>query len=231
MDPLEYDLVFERFLNLERKEMPDIDMDFQDDRRDQVIRFVVDKFGRDHVAQIITFGTMGPRAAIRDVGRALGMPYGDVDRVARLIHPRAGSLSEAVSMNPELDEIKNADPTLEQLVTTAQRIEGTVHHVSTHAAGVVISADPLEEHIPLQRPVRDEESGTPMTQFSMDPIAKLGLLKMDFLGLANLTILRRAMDLVSSNGGPELDLPSIPLDDPKTFRAAVRRRDYGRVPA
>ena len=118
-------------------------------------------------------------------------------------------------MNPELDELKNADPTLEQLVTTAQRIEGTVHHVSTHAAGVVISADPLEEHIPLQRPVRDEESGTPMTQFSMDPIAKLGLLKMDFLGLANLTILRRAMDLVSSNGGPELDLQSIPLDDPK----------------
>ena len=217
VDPLEYDLVFERFLNLERKEMPDIDMDFQDDRRDQVIRFVVDKYGRDHVAQIITFGTMGPRAAIRDVGRALGMPYGDVDRVARLIPPRAGSLSEAISMNPELDELKNADSTLEQLVTTAQRIEGTVHHVSTHAAGVVISANPLEEHIPLQRPVRDEESGTPMTQFSMDPIAKLGLLKMDFLGLANLTILRRAMDLVSSNGGPELDLQSIPLDDLKTF--------------
>ncbi len=217
VDPLEYDLVFERFLNMERKEMPDIDMDFQDDRRDQVIRYVVDKYGRDHVAQIITFGTMGPRAAIRDVGRALGMAYSDVDRVARLIHPRAGSLSEAVSMNPELDEIKNADSTLEQLVTTAQRMEGTVHHVSTHAAGVVISADPLEEHIPLQRPVRDEESGTPMTQFSMDPIAKLGLLKMDFLGLANLTILRRAMDLVASNGGPELDLQSIPLDDQKTF--------------
>ena len=217
VDPLEYDLVFERFLNMERKEMPDIDMDFQDDRRDQVIRYVVDKYGRDHVAQIITFGTMGPRAAIRDVGRALGMAYSDVDRVARLIHPRAGSLSEAVSMNPELDELKNADSTLEQLVTTAQRMEGTVHHVSTHAAGVVISADPLEEHIPLQRPVRDEESGTPMTQFSMDPIAKLGLLKMDFLGLANLTILRRAMDLVESNGGPELDLQSIPLDDQKTF--------------
>ena len=217
VDPLEYDLVFERFLNMERKEMPDIDMDFQDDRRDQVIRYVVDKYGRDHVAQIITFGTMGPRAAIRDVGRALGMAYTDVDRVARLIHPRAGSLSEAVSMNRELDDLKNADPTLEQLVTTAQRMEGTVHHVSTHAAGVVISADPLEEHIPLQRPVRDEESGTPMTQFSMDPIAKLGLLKMDFLGLANLTILRRAMDLVESNGGPALELRTIPLDDARTF--------------
>ena len=217
VDPLEYNLVFERFLNMERKEMPDIDMDFQDDRRDQVIRYVVDKYGRDHVAQIITFGTMGPRAAIRDVGRALGLPYSDVDRVARLIPPRAGSLAEAVSLSPELDELKSADATLDNLVTTAQRIEGTVHHVSTHAAGVVISADPLEEHIPLQRPVRDEESGTPMTQFSMDPIAKLGLLKMDFLGLANLTILRRAMDLVAANGGPELDLQSIPLDDPQTF--------------
>ena len=217
VDPLEYNLVFERFLNIERKEMPDIDMDFQDDRRDQVIRYVVDKYGRDHVAQIITFGTMGPRAAIRDVGRALGMPYADVDRVARLIPQRAGSLAEAVSMSPELEELKGADTTLENLVATAQRIEGTVHHVSTHAAGVVISADPLEEHIPLQRPVRDEESGTPMTQFSMEPIAKLGLLKMDFLGLANLTILRRALDLVAANGGPALALQSVPLDDANTF--------------
>ena len=217
VDPLEYDLVFERFLNMERKEMPDIDMDFQDDRRDQVIRYVVDKYGRDHVAQIITFGTMGPRAAIRDVGRALAMPYSDVDRVARLIHPRAGSLADAIAMNPELEGLQGADATLDRLMETAQRIEGTVHHVSTHAAGVVISADPLEEHIPLQRPVRDEESGTPMTQFSMDPIAKLGLLKMDFLGLANLTILRRAMDLVAANGGPDLDLQSIPLDDQNTF--------------
>ncbi len=217
VDPLEYNLVFERFLNMERKEMPDIDMDFQDDRRDQVIRYVVDKYGRDHVAQIITFGTMGPRAAIRDVGRALGLPYSDVDRVARLIPPRASTLAEAVAQSPDLNDLKNADATLDNLVATAQRIEGTVHHVSTHAAGVVISADPLEEHIPLQRPVRDEESGTPMTQFSMDPIAKLGLLKMDFLGLANLTILRRAMDLVAANGGPELDLQSIPLDDPQTF--------------
>ena len=217
VDPLEYGLVFERFLNLERKEMPDIDMDFQDDRRDQVIRYVVDKYGRDHVAQIITFGTMGPRAAVRDVGRALGMAYGDVDRVARLIPPRAGTLAEALDQSLELADLKGADGVVDDLVTKAQRIEGTVHHVSTHAAGVVISADPLEEHIPLQRPVRDEESGTPMTQFSMDPIAKLGLLKMDFLGLANLTILRRALDLVAANGGPKLDLQSVPLDDPKTY--------------
>lgn len=222
VDPLEYNLVFERFLNMERKEMPDIDMDFEDERRDRVIRFVVDKYGRDHVAQIITFGTMGPRAAVRDVGRALGLPYADVDRVARLIPPRAGTLAEAVAQSSDLNDLTKSDDTLNNLVTTAQRIEGTVHHVSTHAAGVVISADPLEEHIPLQRPVRDEESGTPMTQFSMDPIAKLGLLKMDFLGLANLTILRRALDLVAANGGPELALQTVPLDDGKTFELLAR---------
>ena len=201
IDPLEYDLVFERFLNLERKEMPDIDMDFQDDRRDQVIRYVVEKYGRDHVAQIITFGTMGPRAAIRDVGRALAMPYADVDQVAKLIHPRSSSLADALEMSPEMEALKDSSPTLNKLITTAQRIEGTAHHVSTHAAGVVISADPLIEHVPLQRPVKDEESGTPMTQFPMEPIAKLGLLKMDFLGLANLTILDRAIKLVEANGG------------------------------
>jgi DNA polymerase-3 subunit alpha len=217
VDPLEYDLVFERFLNLERKEMPDIDMDFQDDRRDQVIRYVVEKYGRDHVAQIITFGTMGPRAAIRDVGRALAMPYADVDRVAKLIHPRSSSLADALEMSPEMEGLRDSDPALNKLITTAQRIEGTAHHVSTHAAGVVISADPLIEHVPLQRPVKDEESGTPMTQYPMEPIAKLGLLKMDFLGLANLTILDRAIKLVEANGGPTLVLPDIPLDDPTTF--------------
>ena len=217
VDPLEYDLVFERFLNLERKEMPDIDMDFQDDRRDQVIRYVVGKYGKDHVAQIITFGTMGPRAAIRDVGRALAMPYSDVDKIAKLIHPRSGSLAEALEMSPEMEVLKDSDPVLTKLISTAQRIEGTAHHVSTHAAGVVISADPLEDHVPLQRPVKDEESGTPMTQFPMEPIAKLGLLKMDFLGLTNLTILDRAIDLVQSNGGPRLVLPDIPLNDPTTF--------------
>lgn len=217
VDPLEYDLVFERFLNLERKEMPDIDMDFQDDRRDQVIRYVVEKYGRDHVAQIITFGTMGPRAAIRDVGRALAMPYADVDQVAKLIHPRSSSLADALDMSPEMAALKDSNPTLNKLITTAQRIEGTAHHVSTHAAGLVISADPLIEHVPLQRPVKDEESGTPMTQFPMEPIAKLGLLKMDFLGLANLTILDRAIKLVEANGGPRLVLPDIPLDDPTTF--------------
>ena len=217
VDPLEYGLVFERFLNLERKEMPDIDMDFQDDRRDEVIQHVLQKYGRDHVAQIITFGTLGPRAAIRDVGRALAMPYPDVDRIARLIPPRARTLDEAMEANPELQDLRDADPVLQRLVDTAARMEGTVHHASTHAAGVVISAEPLTAYVPLQRPIRGEEDESPMTQYSMEPIAKLGLLKMDFLGLANLTILQRAIELVEARTGRRLDLQTLPLDDARTY--------------
>ena len=217
IDPLEYGLVFERFLNLERKEMPDIDLDFQDDRRDEVIQYVVRKYGRDHVAQIITFGTLGPRAAIRDVGRALAMSYADADRVARLIPTRARSLEEAMEANPDLGALRDADPTLERLIKTAQRMEGTVHHASTHAAGVVIAEEPLTTYVPLQRPLRSDEDETPMTQFSMDPIARLGLLKMDFLGLANFTILQQAIDLVARHQGRRLKLATLPLDDRTTF--------------
>ncbi len=217
VDPLEYDLVFERFLNLERKEMPDIDMDFQDDRREEVIQHVLRKYGRDHVAQIITFGTLGPRAAIRDVGRALAMPYPDVDRVARLIPPRARTLDEAMEANPELEDLRDADPALQRLVDIAARMEGTVHHASTHAAGVVISAEPLTTYVPLQRPIRGEEDESPMTQYSMGPIAKLGLLKLDFLGLANLTILQRAIELVEARTGRRIDLQALPLDDARTY--------------
>ena len=216
VDPLEYGLVFERFLNVERKEMPDIDMDFQDDRRDEVIHHVVRKYGQDRVAQIITFGTMGPKAAIRDVGRALAMPYADVDRVARLIPFRVHSLEEAISQGPELQEL-HTDPLLGRLMDTAQQVEGMVRHVSTHAAGVVISKEALTEYVPLQRPVRNDDSEISMTQFSMEPIAQLGLLKIDFLGLANLTILKRAMELVEETQGLHLDLQHIPLDDKKTF--------------
>ena len=216
VDPLEYGLVFERFLNVERKEMPDIDMDFQDDRRDEVIHHVVRKYGQDRVAQIITFGTMGPKAAIRDVGRALAMPYADVDRVARLIPFRVHSLEEAISQGPELQEL-HTDPLLGRLMDTAQQVEGMVRHVSTHAAGVVISKEALTEYVPLQRPVRNDDSEISMTQFSMEPIAQLGLLKIDFLGLANLTILKRAMELVEETKSLHLDLQHIPLDDKKTF--------------
>ncbi len=220
VDPLEYGLVFERFLNVERKEMPDIDMDFQDDRRDEVIRHVVRTYGSDRVAQIITYGTMGPRAAIRDVGRAMAMPYPDVDRVARLVPFRARTMEEAIASEPELQQLQT-DSTLRRLMDTAKQVEGMVRHVSTHAAGVVISGEPLTEYVPLQRPVRGGggEDEISMTQFSMEPIAQLGLLKMDFLGLANLTILKRAIDRIAETRGLQLDLQTVPLDDAKTFEA------------
>jgi DNA polymerase-3 subunit alpha len=217
VDPLEYGLIFERFLNVERKEMPDIDMDFQDDRRDEVIRHVVHTYGEDRVAQIITFGTMGPKAAIRDVGRALALPYPDVDRVARLIPARAHSMEEALNTNAELKTMRNSDQSIRRLIDTAQQVEGMVRHVSTHAAGVVISEEPLREYIPLQRPVRGGEGGISMTQFPMEPIAQLGLLKMDFLGLANLTILKRSIDMVGPIAGKHLELQTIPLDDSNAF--------------
>ena len=182
IDPLEYDLVFERFLNFERKEMPDIDMDFQDDRRDEVLHYVVDRYGKDHVAQIISFGTMGAKAAIRDVGRGLGMSYGDVDRIARMVPNRSRTISDALTANPELQQTYDADPAMRQLIDNAQALEGIVHHVSTHAAGVLIADEPLTHTVPLQRPAPgNENSPVMMTQFSMDPVAKLGLLKMDFL--------------------------------------------------
>ena len=218
VDPLEYRLVFERFLNIERKEMPDIDMDFQDDRRDEVLAYVTERYGRDRVAQIITFGTLGAKASLRDVGRALKMSYADVDRVARLIPLKARTLDDAMAAVAELREIYDSDESIHKLVDTARALEGTVHHVSTHAAGVVISSEPLTEYVPLQRPARgDESSQISMTQYAMDPVAKLGLLKMDFLGLTNLTILDRAVKMVEQTRGLKLDLHRLPLDDKKTF--------------
>ena len=218
VDPLEYRLVFERFLNLERKEMPDIDLDFQDDRRDEVLHYVIDRFGNDHVAQIITFGTLGAKAALRDVGRAMGMSYGDVDRVARMVPFKARNLEDALRVNPDFDSAYQNEPAVNKLVETARGLEGLVHHVSTHAAGVLIADEPLTETVPLQRPSRgDESSPVLMTQYSMDPVAKLGLLKMDFLGLTNLTILDRAVKLLERNQGIRIDLDRLPLDDRQTF--------------
>ena len=217
IDPLDYRLVFERFLNLERKEMPDIDMDFQDDRRDEVIRYVSEKYGRDHVAQIITFGTLGPKAALRDTGRALAMTYADVDRVAKLVPFRVRTLEEAKETVAELREMHEADEILRNLIDNAQRLEGVARHASTHAAGVVISKKPLSDYVPLQRPVKGDDQGISMTQYPMEPIARLGLLKMDLLGLANLSILSKAIEIIASHGGPRLDLHQVPLDDAKTF--------------
>ena len=218
VDPLEYKLVFERFLNLERKEMPDIDLDFQDDRRDEVLHYVIDRYGNDRVAQIITFGTLGAKAALRDVGRALGMGYGDVDRIAKMVPLKARTLEDALRVSPELKTAYEQEPAVTKLVNDAQGLEGIVHHVSTHAAGVLIADEPLTETVPLQRPVRgDESSPVLMTQFSMDPVALLGLLKMDFLGLTNLTILDRAVKLVRESQGVEIDLQTLPLDDETTY--------------
>jgi DNA polymerase-3 subunit alpha len=218
IDPIEHKLVFERFLNIERKEMPDIDSDFEDWRRQEVIDYVSKKYGPDHVAQIITFGTLGARAAIRDVGRALGMPLSDVDRVARLIPFGVGmTLDRALEENAELKAIYTTDSIVRKLIDSAKRVEGISRHASTHAAGIVISKDPLTLHVPLQQVSRSEGSGLVMTQYAMDNIAKIGLLKMDFLGLANLTILGKARDIIGAQRGINFDLYALPMDDKNTF--------------
>ena len=219
VNPLLYRIVFERFLNVERREMPDIDMDFQDDRREEVLNYVVEKYGRDHVAQIITFGTLGARASIRDVGRALAMPYDEVDRVARLVPNRLHmKLDTAIAESGELREIYEADEGIKRLVDSARAIEGTTRHSSTHAAGVVISKEPLDTLVPLQRPPKGNDDSISTTQYSMEPVASLGLLKMDFLGLSNLAILAKARDLIARARGIDVDLRRVPLDDPKTLR-------------
>ncbi len=218
IDPLAHNLVFERFLNLERKEMPDIDMDFQDDRRDEILHYVTKTYGSDKVAQIITFGTLGPKGAIRDVGRAMAISYGEVDKLARMIPFKTRSINEAIKEVPSLKEIYNKDQTIHDLLENAKGLEGISHHVSTHAAGVVISEKPLVEYIPLQRPVKTG-NGTEiaMTQYGMQNIADLGLLKMDLLGLTNLTIIDKTLHLLETNRGLELTLHQIPLDDARTF--------------
>ena len=219
VDPLAHALVFERFLNVERRELPDIDLDFQDDRRDEVLAYVNRKYGSDHVAQIITFGTMGARAAIRDTGRALGMPYAQVDRVARLIPLELTiTLEKALAQSSELHDLYYQDPETRNLLDSAKKVEGMVRHASTHAAGVVISREPLTEYVPLQMVGKSESRQVGvMTQFHMGNIASLGLLKMDFLGLSNLTVLTRAREIIARHRGISLDLQHIPLDDIRTF--------------
>ena len=231
VDPVANKLVAERFLNPERKEMPDVDMDFADDRRDEMIEYVVRKYGYDHVAQIITFGTLGAKAAVRDVGRALGFSYAEVDRVAKLIPQVLNmTIARALQENQELAELYRTDPKVKELLDTAQKLEGLARHASTHAAGVVISRDPLIHHVPLQPPARssrrraaEEAEGdepvpqTLVTQYDMNSIARIGLLKMDFLGLTNLTIIDKTIKLVARTRGETIDLNAIPEDDPKTF--------------
>ncbi len=217
IDPLTYNLVFERFLNVERREMPDIDLDFQDNRRDEVLAYVNEKYGMDHVAQIITFGTLGARAALRDTGRALGLPYSQVDQVAKLIPLELTiTLDKALEDSKELNAIYSQDEVVHNLVDSAKKVEGLIRHASTHAAGVVIAHDPLTEYVPLQ-PTSKGAKNASMTQYHMKNIALLGLLKMDFLGLSNLTILSKTTYAIQKMRGESIDLQHIPLDDKKTF--------------
>ena len=227
IDPLKANLVFERFLNKERPEPPDVDFDFAEDRREEVLRFAAGRYGADRVAQIITFGTLGAKAAVRDVGRALGMSYADVDRVARLI-PNAlhMTLDRALNETMELRQIYEADSQVRGLIDSARRLEGVARNASTHAAGVVISREPLVEHLPLARPARGDEQAMPTTQFAMDDVAAIGLVKMDFLGLSNLTILQRAVELIAERHSVDLDLENLP-EDPKTFAMLAAGDTFG----
>ena len=216
LDPLVYSLLFERFLNPERVSLPDIDMDFCMDRRDEVINYVIHKYGEDHVAQIITFGTMKAKAAIRDVGRVLEMPYAEVDRIAKLVPDDLKiTLDKALEQEPRLKELVDKDPKVRVLMSVALSLEGLARHASTHAAGVVISDQPLTEHVPLYKGPKDEI----VTQYSMGDVEKIGLVKFDFLGLKTLTMIRRAERLVNEGrpDQPPLHVDRLPFDDADTF--------------
>lgn len=213
IDPLKYNLFFERFLNPERVTMPDIDIDFCFERRPEVIDYVVRKYGKDRVAQIITFGTMAARGAIRDVGRALDIPYGDVDQIAKMIPFQKGmTIDKALEINPELKAKYNDDERIAELINTARLLEGMPRHASTHAAGVVISRDPITEYVPLQK---NDESVT--TQFTMGLLEELGLLKMDFLGLRTLTVIRDAVAMVKKDRGVDLDMEKLDMADKNVY--------------
>lgn len=224
VDPIEYDLTFERFLNPERIQMPDIDMDFEDARRDEVIQYVRDRFGDDHVAQIVTFGSMGAKQAIRDAGRALGMTVADVDKICKIIPGAPGfTLGRALEEITEFRQLYQRDRETHNLIDTAKKIEGVVRHAGVHAAGVVISKDPLSEKLPLAKGSDDQI----ITQYQMGDLEKIGLLKMDFLGLSNLTVLGEAVKNIEKSGKGKIDLKEIPLTDKKTFAMLSRGETTG----
>lgn len=217
LDPLKYDLLFERFLNPDRISMPDIDIDIQDTRRGEVIDYVTEKYGQDRVAQIITFGTMAARNAVRDTGRALGMSYAEVDAIAKKVpQPVQGRhilLSSSIKQDSELRAEYQDNPRAKNLIDLAMKLEGTIRSNGVHAAGVVIAADDIVKFTPLQR----AQKGGICTQYSMGPIEQLGLLKMDFLGLSNLTIIKNTLRIIKKVYGKSIDIADIPLDDPKTY--------------
>src|SRR5438309_279024 len=219
VDPLQYNLLFERFLNPERVSMPDIDIDFCMRRRGEVINYVTQKYGRDNVAQIITFGTMAAKAALKDVGRAMDLPYGDVDRLAKLVPNQLYiTLDEALKQSGQLRSAIEGDERFRDLLEVAKRLEGLARHASTHAAGVVISPQPLTELLPLYKTNREEIT----TQYDMKGLERLGLLKMDFLGLTTLTVLSDTVKLIAANRSVQIDLHTLPLDDAATYQQFAR---------
>ncbi len=243
VDPLEHDLLFERFLNADRQTMPDIDLDFPDDRRDEVMQYIKDRYGEDHVAQIITFGTMKARAAVRDVGRILGIPLEEVDRLAKLIPhipSKPVTLKECLEGNeqrddlplpiPELVEARERDPRYRKLLDTAKQLEGAIRNVGTHAAGVVIAPKPLIEYMPLHRNTSKDNRDSPIqtvTQFEMNDLEDLGMLKVDCLGLATMTVMQRACELIEQRHGRRYTLESIPTDDPKAYQLLAQGHTAG----
>ncbi len=224
VDPLDFNLIFERFLNPERVSMPDIDIDFCERRRGEVIDYVTRKYGRENVAQIITFGTMKAKAVVRDVGRVLEMPFGDVDKVAKQIPAALDmTLDKALEENPTLRELEQNDAKVKELLSVAKRLEGMTRHASVHAAGVVIAPTAITDYAPLYKGARDEIT----TQWSMKEIERIGLLKMDFLGLSTLTLIFDAIGEIKRTTGVALDIDTIPLDDPKTYQIFQDGQTYG----
>lgn len=216
LDPIPYNLLFERFLNPERISMPDIDVDFCQDRREEVIQYVTEKYGRDKVCQIITFGTMAARGVLRDVGRALDMAYGDVDRIAKLVPEVLGiTLEKALQQEPKLNELAAADPHIKELLDVALCLEGLARHASTHAAGVVVAPDVLEKFCPVYK---DQKNGSITTQYSMKYVEKIGLVKFDFLGLKNLTVIDNAVKLIRAEKDPLFDINVLRDDDEESYR-------------
>jgi len=223
IDPIRYQLLFERFLNPERISMPDIDVDFSDRGRAQVIKYVVEKYGADNVCQIITFGTMAARAAVRDVGRVMGVPYSEVDKIAKMVPAEIGiKLDQALEKSPDLKAIYKADENVRAIIDTARVLEGLARHSSTHAAGVVITPTPLTDYVPLLKTNEDEIT----TQFDMGACEKIGLLKMDFLGLRTLTVLQDCEEMLARRG-VVIDLDALPLDDLESFALLSRGETVG----
>jgi DNA polymerase-3 subunit alpha len=224
LDPLRYGLLFERFLNPNRAGMPDIDIDFCFDRRPEVIEYVTNKYGESNVAQIITFGKMKARAAVRDVGRVMGVAYADVDRIAKAIPPDLGmTIETALEVEPELVKLCDQDRTAKDIIDTAKILEGLNRHASIHAAGVVISDQPLTEYVPLYK----STDGQITTGYTMDGIAQMGLLKMDFLGLRTLTVISKAVEWVKKTKGIDINIETIPIDDSKTYQLLAEAQSCG----